>query len=135
MIDLASEMTWIESVAKERRVPIKLLCERAGIAPSNWARWKKGRASPTLAKWQRIRSAADRLAQRESLEDVLTTVAGDGLPVNGVGGINAPSTSTICNTADHTARSSDDPKPQTPESLTRSPASDDRSDATASAAG
>jgi hypothetical protein len=61
MLNLAAQMALIEAEAKARRVPIKTFCQEAGIAVSNWGRWKRGASSPTFSKWQKVEASAARL--------------------------------------------------------------------------
>jgi hypothetical protein len=49
MIDLLAKMAAIEASARKANLRIIDFCEEAGIATSNWSRWKSG-TSPTFSK-------------------------------------------------------------------------------------
>jgi hypothetical protein len=72
MSNLLNEIESIEAAAKAGRVSIKTVCEQAGVAPSNWARWKRGKASPTLSKWEKVRAVAERLSGFPTLESIFS---------------------------------------------------------------
>jgi hypothetical protein len=61
MATLSEEIGRIERAAAERSVSIRSILKRASLAPSNWARWKKGQTSPSLKTWAEVTSAADSL--------------------------------------------------------------------------
>lgn len=47
----------IEARAKTLGLPIKVICDRAGVALSTFYRWKAGTLNPSLAVYQRLRDA------------------------------------------------------------------------------
>jgi transcriptional regulator with XRE-family HTH domain len=49
----------MEAKAKELGLSMEVLCERAGIAPSTFYRWKAGTTSPSVAIYQRLCEAME----------------------------------------------------------------------------
>jgi hypothetical protein len=67
-------MTSYEARLRTARLTIRDLCKEAGIAASNWGRWKRG-TSPTFSKWGKVEAAAGRLLPEVSA--VSTASPGD----------------------------------------------------------
>ncbi|TGN75941.1 hypothetical protein EOW77_0032245 [Bradyrhizobium yuanmingense] len=66
-MDIAAEIVRIEQRAQERDVSIRAILQRAGLATSNWARWKRGKSSPSFKTWGEVsRAAADLLSGENS---------------------------------------------------------------------
>jgi hypothetical protein len=73
MLDFQNQMAAIEASARLKRIPIRTVCKNAGVAVSNWGRWKRG-TSPTFSKWKKVETAAELLfgpdaASSPSLDD------------------------------------------------------------------
>lgn len=47
----------IEVMAWHAELTISDMCKRAGIAPSTWWRWRRGKTEPTLGVYRRIVAA------------------------------------------------------------------------------
>jgi hypothetical protein len=60
-MDLCAEISRIEAAAARRSIPVRAILKRAGLANSNWARWKKGKTSPSVRTWSEVTAAADSL--------------------------------------------------------------------------
>lgn len=50
----------IESRAKRAGIPLKKLCDQAGVSVSTFNRWKAGTVGPTLRKIQALSDELDR---------------------------------------------------------------------------
>lgn len=66
MTNIRDAIADIEARAKAAGVPIRRLCQVAGIAPSNWNRWKTEQTSPSFATWSRIESAVQELLRERA---------------------------------------------------------------------
>lgn len=55
------EMARMEAALAERRLTPTALCRLAGIASSNWGRWRRGSHAPNMRSWQSVKSAFERL--------------------------------------------------------------------------
>jgi hypothetical protein len=60
-MNLRDETDRIERTAAQRSVSIRSILRLAGFAPSNWARWKNGKTSPSHKNWDKVTAAADSL--------------------------------------------------------------------------
>jgi hypothetical protein len=66
-MDITAEIVRIEQRAHERDVSIRAILQRAGLATSNWARWKRGKSSPSFKTWGEVsRAAHDLLSEANS---------------------------------------------------------------------
>jgi hypothetical protein len=76
MMNLITEMAQIERQARSHRVSIRHICQLAGVAPSNWARWKSQISSPTFATWAKIEQAVSTalIQHQPSAPDVAVVV-------------------------------------------------------------
>lgn len=53
-IDLHANMQRIEDGLSRHDVSLSALLRAAGVAATNWARWRKGYSSPTVSTWNRV---------------------------------------------------------------------------------
>lgn len=83
MSDFQTRMNDIEVQARKRRISIRDLCKQAGVAASNWARWKRGISSPTFSKWEKVEATANRLFNEPSTPSPGDTAAHDAGPLSG----------------------------------------------------
>ncbi|MET4493487.1 hypothetical protein [Bradyrhizobium sp. LA7.1] len=58
---MKAEIIRIEGRAQDCAVSIRSILQRAGLAASNWARWKSGKTSPTFKTWAEVTAAANSL--------------------------------------------------------------------------
>lgn len=65
MFDIPKAILSIEARAKSAGVPIRRICEAAGVAPSNWNRWKTAETSPTFETWGRVERAIQQVLPPE----------------------------------------------------------------------
>jgi transcriptional regulator with XRE-family HTH domain len=50
----------MENDARARGMTIAELCEKAGISPSTWWRWRTGASSPLMLNLEKVRLILDR---------------------------------------------------------------------------
>jgi hypothetical protein len=75
MIDLQSEIIRIQAAAQRRAVSIRSIFKAADLAVSNWARWKSGKTSPTMATWAKFAGVADQIINAPRIPDSDNTAA------------------------------------------------------------
>lgn len=62
-MQIAAEISEIESRLKARRITLGVVLLEAGIDRSTWTRWRSGATRPRLDTWMAVQSAASRLLQ------------------------------------------------------------------------
>ena len=62
LMDLKAEIRLIETRIKRAGFPVAEMLRQADVDVAQWQRWKTGKQTPMMTTWQRIQSAADRMA-------------------------------------------------------------------------
>jgi hypothetical protein len=92
MFDLQRQISAIEGQARLNRIPIRDFCKSAGVAVSNWSRWKSGTSSPTFSKWKKVETYAAQIFPDLS---AASTPSPDGTAGHAAGSCGGPKSRTL----------------------------------------
>ena len=69
MMNILNEIEKIETTLAEKEIEHRHLFYFADISRQTWTNWKTGKSTPTIATWNRIESAYNRLRYEAHTSD------------------------------------------------------------------
>ncbi len=63
-MNMAAEITKLETRVRNAGVTVKQLLAEADVDDAQWWRWRQGKHKPLRTTWARIEAAADKLAPK-----------------------------------------------------------------------